>query len=73
MKFDINSFLDDARKEFIAEAGTGKDHLDLKKVDISESDIRKPKVGIDDLAGIAYILGFRKINRFLSILNRLNK
>jgi hypothetical protein len=73
MKFDINSFLDDARKEFIAEAGTGKDHLDLNKIDISDPDVRKPKSDISDLAGIAYILGFRKINRFLSILNRLNK
>ena len=73
MKFDINFFLDDARKEFIAEAGTGKDHLDLKKIDISEPDTQKSKGDLTDLAGIAYILGFRKLNRFLSILNRLNK
>lgn len=72
MKFDINSFLDDARKEFIAEAGTGNDHLDLKKIDISEPDVRKQDT-LEDLRGIAYILGFRKLNRFLSILNRLNK
>lgn len=71
MKFDINSFLEDARKEFLSVSD--KDNLDLKKIDISEPPPKKSEVGLDELKDVAYVLGFRKLNRFLSILNRLNK
>ena len=72
MKFDINSFLEDARKEFIS-AASDKDNLDLKKIDISEQPTtpKKSEVDLDDLRGIAYVLGFRKLNRLLSIMSRL--
>lgn len=62
----LGKFLNEHRDGFVDEMKPN-----LKTIDISEPDVKKQQE--IELKEILYILGFRKLNKLLSILSRLSK